>query len=104
MEIGDGKIDVVVYKVDRLTRSLTDFAKLADLFNKHGASCVSITQFFNTTSSITGYEVKFWRCPVRSLAMEFHSQPATTYAYDHGLPRTKAPVGALCWDMAGVGR
>jgi site-specific DNA recombinase len=51
--IGAGKIDVVVvYKVDRLTRSLTDFAKLVDLFDQHGVSFVSITQSFNTTTSM----------------------------------------------------
>ena len=43
---------VVVYKVDRLTRSLTDFAKLVDLFDQHIVSFVSVTQQFNTTSSM----------------------------------------------------
>jgi DNA invertase Pin-like site-specific DNA recombinase len=44
------KIDIiVVYKVDRLTRSLADFAKLVELFDKHGVSFVSVTQHFNTT-------------------------------------------------------
>jgi site-specific DNA recombinase len=48
-----GKIDViVVYKVDRLTRSLADFAKLIELFDEHSVSFVSITQSFNTTSSM----------------------------------------------------
>jgi hypothetical protein len=42
----------VVYKVDRLTRSLTDFAKLVELFDKHGVSFVSVTQAFNTTTSM----------------------------------------------------
>jgi site-specific DNA recombinase len=52
-EIRTGKIDVVVvYKVDRLTRSLADFAKLVELFDQHGVSFVSITQSFNTTSSM----------------------------------------------------
>src|SRR5215510_752697 len=47
------KIDVVVvYKVDRLTRSLADFAKLVDLFEAHGVSFVSVTQQFNTTTSM----------------------------------------------------
>jgi hypothetical protein len=47
------KIDViVVYKVDRLTRSLADFAKLVELFDSHGVSFVSITQQFNTTTSM----------------------------------------------------
>ena len=43
---------VVVYKVDRLTRSLADFAKLVELFDAHGVSFVSVTQAFNTTSSM----------------------------------------------------
>jgi site-specific DNA recombinase len=48
-----GKIDViVVYKVDRLTRSLADFAKLVELFDKHNVSFVSVTQQFNTTTSM----------------------------------------------------
>src|SRR4029077_8748135 len=48
-----GKIDViVVYKVDRLTRSLADFAKLVELFDQHNVSFVSVTQQFNTTTSM----------------------------------------------------
>ena len=43
---------IVVYKVDRLTRSLTDFAKLVELLDAHGVSFVSVTQQFNTTSSM----------------------------------------------------
>jgi site-specific DNA recombinase len=47
------KIDViVVYKVDRLTRSLADFAKLVELFDSHQVSFVSVTQQFNTTTSM----------------------------------------------------
>src|SRR5262245_41165254 len=47
------KIDVVVvYKVDRLTRSLADFAKLVELFDTHNVSFVSVTQQFNTTTSM----------------------------------------------------
>src|SRR5258706_15486651 len=47
------KIDViVVYKVDRLTRSLAVFAKLVELFDAHGVSFVSVTQQFNTTTSM----------------------------------------------------
>src|SRR5262249_45106639 len=52
-DIRAGRIDaVVVYKVDRLTRSLADFAKLVELFDRHAVSFVSITQSFNTTSSM----------------------------------------------------
>jgi len=43
---------VVVYKVDRLTRSLTDFAKIVEQFDKQGVSFVSVTQQFNTTTSM----------------------------------------------------
>jgi site-specific DNA recombinase len=43
---------VVVYKVDRLTRSLADFAKLVELFDEHAVSFVSVTQAFNTTTSM----------------------------------------------------
>jgi site-specific DNA recombinase len=43
---------IVVYKVDRLTRSLADFAKLVELFDAHGVSFVSVTQQFNTTTSM----------------------------------------------------
>src|ERR1700751_1348439 len=50
-DIRVGKIDIiVVYKVDRLTRSLADFAKLVELFDRHGVSFVSVTQQFNTTT------------------------------------------------------
>src|SRR4026208_591174 len=43
---------IVVYKVDRLTRSLADFAKLVELCDAHGVSFVSVTQQFNTTTSM----------------------------------------------------
>lgn len=53
MDIEEDKVDiVVVYKVDRLTRSLMDFSKIIDIFDKHGTSFVSITQQFNTTTSM----------------------------------------------------
>lgn len=52
-DIEQDKIDiVVVYKVDRLTRSLMDFSKIVDVFDKHNTSFVSITQHFNTTTSM----------------------------------------------------
>ncbi len=52
-DVRAGKIDViVVYKVDRLTRSLADFAKLVELFDQHSVSFVSVTQHFNTTNSM----------------------------------------------------
>jgi len=52
-DIEAGRIDtVVVYKVDRLTRSLSDFAKIVDIFDDKGVSFVSVTQQFNTTTSM----------------------------------------------------
>ena len=43
---------VVVYKIDRLTRSLLDFAKIVEVFDAHGVSLVSVTQAFNTATSM----------------------------------------------------
>jgi len=52
-DINQGLIDVVVvYKVDRLTRSLTDFAKMVEVFDVRGVSFVAVTQQFNTTTSM----------------------------------------------------
>ena len=52
-EIEAGRVDVVVvYKVDRLTRSLADFARMVDVLDRAGASFVSVTQAFNTTTSM----------------------------------------------------
>jgi site-specific DNA recombinase len=52
-DVRAGKIDIIlVYKVDRLTRSLADFAKLIELFDTHNVSFVSVTQSFNTNSSM----------------------------------------------------
>jgi site-specific DNA recombinase len=53
LDIGAGLIDVVVvYKIDRLSRSLTDFAKLVEVFERHNVTFVSVTQQFNTTTSM----------------------------------------------------
>jgi DNA invertase Pin-like site-specific DNA recombinase len=52
-DITQGRIDiVVVYKVDRLTRSLADFAKMVEVFDAHRVSFVAVTQQFNTTTSM----------------------------------------------------
>lgn len=52
-DIEEGKIDiVVVYKIDRLTRSLTDFSRMIEIFERHNVSFVSVTQQFNTTTSM----------------------------------------------------
>ena len=48
-----GKVDcVVVYKVDRLSRNIRDFAKIMEVFDKYGTTFVSVTQQFNTTTSL----------------------------------------------------
>ena len=53
VDIAAGQVDViVVYKIDRLTRSLADFARMVELFDTHAVSFVSVTQSFNTTSSM----------------------------------------------------
>ena len=52
-DIEAGKVDIILlYKIDRLTRSLSDFAKIVDILDRKGASFVSITQSFNTTTSM----------------------------------------------------
>jgi DNA invertase Pin-like site-specific DNA recombinase len=52
-DIKNGKVDIiVVYKIDRLTRSLMDFAKLVEVFDEHTVTFVSVTQSFNTTTSM----------------------------------------------------
>ena len=52
-DIETGRIDcVVVYKIDRLTRSLMDFSKLVEVFDRQRVTFVSVTQHFNTTSSM----------------------------------------------------
>lgn len=52
-DIKEGKIDcIVVYKIDRLTRSLADFSKIIELFDEHKVSFVAVTQSFNTSNSM----------------------------------------------------
>jgi DNA invertase Pin-like site-specific DNA recombinase len=52
-DVAAGKVDVIViYKIDRLTRALSDFARIVDVLDQAGASFVSVTQSFNTTTSM----------------------------------------------------
>jgi DNA invertase Pin-like site-specific DNA recombinase len=52
-DIEDGLVDVVVvYKIDRLSRSLMDFSKLVEVFDRNNVTFVSVTQSFNTTTSM----------------------------------------------------
>ena len=58
-DVEAGKIDmIVVYKIDRLTRSLADFSKLIEVLDKHKCSFVSVTQNFNTYDSKVGFDYK----------------------------------------------
>ena len=102
------KIDViVVYKVDRLTRSLADFAKLVELFDAHGVSFISVTQAFNTTTSM-GRLIRV-RAPHRALRdhrrrrarRRLMKTPATASNRPHGQDltdgaRTKRSHCTLC--------
>jgi site-specific DNA recombinase len=66
-DIEAGCIDVVVvYKVDRLTRALSDFAKLVEIFDRCGVSFISITQQFNTTTSMGRLTLNILLCASRS--------------------------------------
>ena len=52
-DVATNKVDIILlYKIDRLTRSLADFAKIVEVLDKANASFVSITQSFNTTTSM----------------------------------------------------
>ncbi len=63
-DIDAGMVDtVVVYKVDRLTRSLADFARIVELFDANDVSFVSITQQFNTTTSMGLLIEQLTSCP-----------------------------------------
>ncbi len=74
-DINAGKIDIiVVYKVDRLTRSLLDFSKLVETMDKAGTSFVSVTQSFNTTTYVSRAlqhepetRSQCWRIPAKDL-------------------------------------
>src|SRR5690606_2317595 len=61
-DIEAGLVDViVVYKIDRLSRSLMDFAKLVEIFDRHDVTFVSVTQAFNTTTSMSRLTLKALR-------------------------------------------
>ena len=78
-DIRGSKVDVVVvYKVDRLTRSLVDFAKIVEVFDAQGVSFVSVTQAFNTTTSMgrltLNVLLSFAQLSARSRASAFASK------------------------------
>ena len=66
-DVRAGKINIlVVYKVDRLTRSLSDLAKIVGIFDAHNASFVSVTQQFHTTTSASDAQHAALVCPIRA--------------------------------------
>lgn len=68
-DIKSGKVHiVVVYKIDRLTRALMDFSKLVEVFDQHGVTFVSITQSFNTTTSMGRLTLNVLLLPHSNLA------------------------------------
>ena len=81
-DVASGLLDViVVYKVDRLTRSLSDFAKIVDILNRYKVSFVSVTQHFNTTSSMGRLTLNVLLSFAQSF-LSFRSdeaQPTSTY-------------------------
>ena len=97
-DLAAGKIDiVVVYKIDRLSRSLRDFANLIAEFDQHGVTFVSVTQSFNTASAmgkltlnillsfaqfereLTGERLKDWFAGARARGMWVHGKPPYGY-------------------------
>ena len=77
-DIAAGRVDtVVVYKIDRLTRSLADFAKIVEILDTRGASFVSVTQQFNTTTSM-GRLTQMFCCPLRSLSARSSASASAT--------------------------
>ena len=74
-DIESGHIDVVVvYKIDRLSRSLMDFAKLVDVFDRHGVTFVSVTQSFNTTTSMGRLTLNILLSFPMRLSFRYHDQ------------------------------
>jgi site-specific DNA recombinase len=77
-DIAAGRVDtVVVYKIDRLTRSLADFAKIVEILDARGASFVSVTQQFNTTTSM-GRLLSMFCCPLRSSSARLSASASAT--------------------------
>ncbi len=92
-EIREDKVDVVVvYKIDRLTRSLADFAKIVEIFDAKGVSFVSVTQQFNTTTSM-GRLTSTCCCPLPSSSARSRASASATRL---PLRRRKACGWAAC--------
>jgi hypothetical protein len=77
-DITAGRVDtIVVYKIDRLTRSLADFAKIVEILDAKGASFVSVTRQFNTTTSMGRLTLNIL-CPLRSLSARSSASASAT--------------------------
>jgi len=88
------RIDVVmVYKVDRLTRSLADFAKLVELFDAHGVSFVSVTQQFNTTTSMGRLTLNV----LLSFAQFEREVTGESASATRSRPRSERDCGSAAW-------
>jgi site-specific DNA recombinase len=86
-DVAANKIDaIVVYKVDRLTRSLADFAKIVEAFDARGVSFVSVTQQFNTTTSMGRLTLNI----LLSFAQFERRSPASVSEIRSRLPNAKA--------------
>ena len=87
---------IVVYKVDRLTRSLADFAKLVELFDAHGVSFVSVTQQFNTTTSMGRLDPERASCRLPSLSAR---SPPSVSATRSPRPNARG-CGSAAWSRS----
>jgi DNA invertase Pin-like site-specific DNA recombinase len=86
-DIQAGKVDAVVtYKVDRLTRSLADFAKIVEIFDGKAVSFVSVTQQFNTTTSMGRLTVQLERVAIVAFASRGGRRKGAKTSKRHFLP------------------
>ncbi len=90
LDVKEGKVEsVAVYKIDRLSRSLADFAKIMDLFEHHGVTFVSVSQQFNTTCSISS-------CPSHNLSAR-PSPSARVTRWRRPAGGASGPAANLSW-------
>lgn len=108
-DIAAGHVDiVVVYKIDRLTRSLTDFSRVVEIFEQANCSFVSVTQSFNTTNSmgrlmlnvLLSFAQLSARAPVSASATRSRPPRPRDCGWEGWCPRAMIcplPVRASCW-------
>jgi len=98
-DIAAGKLDIILaYKIDRLTRSLADFAKVVEVLDKAGASFVSITQSFNSVPRRHVCPGALWVIKAENLvsfAERKHLAARFWWGANFGGPGTFLPVGAM---------